>query len=137
MKTRESRQLTGGTGALWISKDGLVDRGCESQVPRAVSPASPLTYTGRIKCNQMRSGDWGSILWLFSKSRQESRFQRPLSASREQWAALIHHNYIKGLLWVLEGGDQGCVLTETAWVPDPAHHLLAVKPQANGHITPL
>lgn len=76
MKTRESRQLTGGTGVpSQISKDGLVDRGCESQVPRVVSPASPLSCTGRIKCNQMRSGDWGSVLQLFSKSRQESRFQ--------------------------------------------------------------
>lgn len=54
MKTGQSRQLPGGTwDPSWISKNGLVDRGYESQIPRAVSQPSDLYGKNKVKSDEV------------------------------------------------------------------------------------
>lgn len=93
----------------------------DSQVPRAVGLAGPLACMGEIKGDQMRCGGWGS----WQRSSGARNLSQPLPEGREPCTALTHHG-VKHL----PEGETECDLRDAA-LP---HHLLAVRPQACGHL---
>lgn len=113
----------------WTFKDGLVER---EGGTNSIKPSQPADSHGKNKAKSRKAWRVGSVLWVFSKSRQELRFQRPLPASAPGQGAVGSPDSSASVKRpvVIEPRDQGR-LERSKRLPGslpPPHHLLAVKP---------